>query len=335
MKKLIVTAVLLIPTCLFLGYLVGKATKNCKLPTPIQTITPKPLEKYKISSLSQKEVPQGRIEISQTLKEDSNFTSYLFTHSFDPTLQEKTHKTISGLLNIPDGSGSFPLVLLIRGYVDQQIYQTGMGSSKVGEFFANNGFITLSPDFLGYASSSPESQNIFETRFQTYTTTLSLLSSLDSIEKWDKKNTFIWAHSNGGQIALTTLAITQRNIPTTLWAPVTKPFPYNILYYTDEAEDGGALIRSELSKFEALYDANDYSFTNFLENISAPLQIHQGTADDAVPLSWTESFVKSFEKQKDKEITLYIYPNTDHNMTPNWDQATMRDLDFFLDTMQK
>ena len=36
-----------------------------------------------------------------------------------------------------------------------------------------------------------------------------------------------------------------------LWAPVSKPFPYNILYYTDEAEDRGKWLRGEIAKFEA------------------------------------------------------------------------------------
>ena len=51
-----------------------------------------------------------------------------------------------------------------------------------------------------------ESSDIFESRFQTYTTVLTLAKSLDSLEKWDQKNIFIWAHSNGGQIVLTFLA---------------------------------------------------------------------------------------------------------------------------------
>ena len=47
-----------------------------------------------------------------------------------------------------------------------------------------------------------EAGNIFETRFQTYVTALNLLSSVSSIGDWDRKNVFIWGHSNGGQVAL-------------------------------------------------------------------------------------------------------------------------------------
>ena len=85
---------------------------------------------------------------------------------------------------------------------------------------------------------------------------LSILESLDSIKEWDEENIFFWGHSNGGQVALTILEITGKDYPTTLWAPVTKPFPYSILYYTDESEDKGKYIRRELSRFENLYNTD-------------------------------------------------------------------------------
>ena len=53
-----------------------------------------------------------------------------------------------------------------------------MGTKRVGEYFAENGYITLAPDFLGYGGSDSESENIFESRFQTYTTTLTLLTNV-------------------------------------------------------------------------------------------------------------------------------------------------------------
>ncbi len=316
------------------GWVMGKKSSNQKLLNPIQTPIPKPLEIYSIENLSRTKVPKNNITLKNILKENKDYSIYTFEHIFDPTLSNKSTKKVTGLINIPRKEGPFPLVIMIRGYVDQEIYKTGMGTKKAGEFFASHGFITLAPDFLGYAGSDPESENIFETRFQTYTTTLSLLSSLQSIESWDKRNLFIWAHSNGGQIALTVLIITKQSIPTTLWAPVTKPFPYNILYYTDESEDGGKLIRKELSKFEGLYNIDKYSFTNYLHKLNSPLQIHQGTADSAVPHKWNEEFVKKLNILN-LNPNFYSYPNANHNLVPGWDLAITRDLDFFLENMQK
>lgn len=296
--------------------------------TPEPTPIPTPLAKYQIETLVQKEIPRGNIEVREEIAKGENYTSYLFEHVFDPTLESGPDKIVTGQINIPNSKGKHPLVLMFRGYVDQDIYTTGVGTKNAAAFFASNGYVTVAPDFLGYAGSSSESGDIFETRFQTYTTALSILESLGSLEAWDQKNIFIWAHSNGGQIALTLLAITGRNIPTTLWAPVTKPFPYSILYYTDESADGGKFIRRELAKFELIYDTDKYSFTNYLERISAPIELHQGTADDAIPVSWSDSLVAKL-RNLDIDITYKKYPGADHNMRPDWDSVIDQDLEFF------
>src|SRR5690606_5347887 len=100
---------------------------------------------------------------------------------------------------------------------------------------------------------------------------------LNQINNWNNDDVFIWAHSNGGQIALTTLEATGKMIPTSLWAPVTKPFPYSVLYYTDESADRGKFIRTELAKFEAIYNADQFAITDYVDRIKAPIQLHQGT----------------------------------------------------------
>jgi alpha-beta hydrolase superfamily lysophospholipase len=244
---------------------------------------------------------------------------------------------------------------MFRGYVDQKLYSTGTGSRPAASYFAKNGYMTIAPDFLGYGGSDSESGNIFETRFQTYTTAISLLKAIEQM-KSDKTvlsvsnaienpsristrfSTFeylnLWAHSNGGQIALTTLEVTKSSYPTTLWAPVTKGFPYSVLYYTDESDDGGKFIRKEISKLENIYDVDNYSLSNYIENINAPLQFHQGGEDDAIPMEWTDEFVYRL-KTLGKEVTYWKYQSADHNMRPNWDLVVERDLNFFKTEHEK
>lgn len=277
-------------------------------------------KKYSLENLALDTVEPGKLEIDPE--------NQVLSFEFDPEVSTGNFKTTTGAINIPEGNGPFPLILMIRGYVDQEIYKTGMGTSSAAKVFAENGYITVAPDFLGYAQSDSESESVLETRFQTYVTVLSLLKSLDQIDAWDGKNLGIWAHSNGGQIALTVLAVTGKPIPTTLWAPVTRPFPYNILYYTDESEDEGRFIRQELAKFEKEYDVREYSFTTYLKGITAPIQIHQGTDDDAVPLNWSVEFSKALDKAHVDNV-LYVYPETDHNMRPKWAEVVAQDLEFF------
>jgi len=308
-------------------------------PDPISIIKQKPLEKYSIENLSKAIIPNVSIHINELLVEDLKFNSYLFDFSFDPTLSGKEEKKVTGLINIPQNKNSkdevFPIVVLVRGYVDQTIYTTGVGTKRVGEYLSTNGYITVSPDFLGYAGSDKESENIFESRFQTYTTLLTLLSSIDktNFPNWDGKNIFIWGHSNGGQIALTVLEITGATYPTVLWAPVTKPFPYSVLYYTDESDDHGKLIRRELAKFESDYDVYKYSLTNYLDSIKAPISVFQGTNDDAVPVDWSDSFTKRL-KELDINFSYLVYPKADHNMNPVWGDVIIKTLKVFNDLLE-
>lgn len=330
MKKLALTfgTILLILGAAVGGWWGGRNYSSGKTGSPISIIKPRPLEKYTIENLSRAEVEKGEIIKEEILEENENFISHLFSFEFKPTLQGKETKKTTGQINIPNKEGKFPLILMLRGYVDQEIYETGIGTRKSASVFAENGFITLAPDFLGYGNSDTQSENIFEARFQTYTTVLSLLESLHSTEEWDKENIFLWGHSNGGQIALTILEITGKDYPTTLWAPVTKSFPYSILYYTDESEDKGKYIRRELAKFENLYDVDPYSIDEYLENIDTSLQIHQGTADDAVPVEWSNEFAETLE-ELEIDVTYYKYPGTNHNLVPSWDTVVARDLKFF------
>ena len=113
-----------------------------------------------------------------------------------------------------------------------------------------------------------------------------------------------------------------------LWAPVSATFPYSILYYSDEAEDGGKLLRRELSEFENVYDTDFYSLKNYLDRIKALIQIDQGTADDAIPMAWSDNLVKTL-KDQDLEVNYNIYPGSDHNLEPMWNIAIQKDLEFF------
>ena len=317
MSKLTKLIICLFGICIFisLGWWGSDTYKNylnkdLSLPTWTK---PKPLEKYTIENLSQTEFKPSKININENI----------FDFQVDG-------KKVTGLINIPEANNNYPIAVLLRGYVDQSIYQTGVGTKRVGEYFRDNGYITLAPDFLGYGGSDPEAENIFESRFQTYTTVLTLLKSInkENFPMWDGKNIFIWAHSNGGQIALTVLEATGASYPTVLWAPVTEAFPYSVLYYTNESDDGGKYIRSKLAKLEEDYNVDKFSFTNYLDRINAPIEYHWGTADDAISMEWRDRFLNKM-KTLDKDVTNYNHSGADHNMNPLWSEVIQKTFQFF------
>jgi len=308
-----------------------KQTSNIK-----DIIVKDPLKKYQIENLQNFDFVPGELTIENSnLNFSKDIESYLFYFKFDSDLDKKLDKQTSGLINLPKKDGKYPIILMNRGYVDQKIYTTGMGTKNSSIYFSENGFMTIAPDFLGYANSDSEAGNIFESRFQTYVTSVTLLKNIEEgklpdklINLWDGKNIFIWGHSNGGQISITLAEITKTKRPIVLWAPVTKNFPYSILYYTDESEDRGKLIRKELSKFEEVYDTDKFSLSQYLDSIKAKILLFQGGNDDSVPEEWSREFVTQM-KNIDKDIILKYYPSSDHNLATNWNDAVKSTIDFF------
>lgn len=303
---------------------------------PFSSPTPKPFLKYTIENLSKTNVQPSQIKIGEIIKDDPVFASRYFFFNVDG-------KKVSGLINLPKTPGSHPVIIMFRGYVDHGIYATGVGTQRAGEVFAQNGFITFAPDFLGYGKSDLEAQNSIESRFQTYTTAITLLNSIKTVNgelltvnseiKADASRVGIWGHSNGGQIALTVLEATGKPYPTVLWAPVSKPFPYSILYYTDTYDDHGKALRKVIANFEKEYDTEKYSLTNYFQKISAPIQLHQGSTDDAVPQSWSDNLVETLKKL-DKNIDYFVYPGAEHNLLGGWQQAVERSIAFYQDNLK-
>ena len=325
---------LIIPLMVFISiiFFLTKSNPNNIL-SPVNQVTEKPLGKYSFEKLKNRTPAAGNITIGNQLKRGDGFSSYMFYFTTEG-------KKVSGMMNIPTKAGIYPVLILLRGFIDQKVYTTGDGTRRDGEIFAANGFITLAPDFLGFGESASPSANPIEERFQTYTTVLDLLASLPTLKQaltsisdikiiTDIDHVGIWGHSNGGQIALSIITITGKNYPTVLWAPVSKPFPYSVLYFTDEFDDHGKKLRKVISDFEKDYDAQLYTFTNYLDWINSPIQLHQGTEDESVSQKWSDQLVKEL-KNNGKDTVYFTYPGEDHNFTRgNWSLIIGRNIEFY------
>ncbi|MBI2622559.1 MAG: dienelactone hydrolase family protein, partial [Candidatus Levybacteria bacterium] len=115
----------------------------------------------------------------------------------------------------------------------------------------------------------------------------------------------------------------------------------SILYYTDEFDDHGKMLRKALWEFEKDYDAELYSPANYYSWIQAPIQLHQGSADESVPQKWSDELVKTLEELQ-KDIAYFVYPGADHNLLPAspsgglggpnaWSQAVEKSMAFYRD----
>lgn len=290
------------------------------LPSP----TPKPLERFTFENLKNTPGQESEINLDKIISETDDFTAYQFSFTTDT-------KKMTGQLNIPKTAtpaAGFPIIFMNRGYVPLEIFETGVGTRNSAAVFARNGYATIAPDFLGYGGSDAPDSDSIAARLHHPLDVLNLLASLKNLPSVNEDKLFMWGHSNGGQISLSILQITGRPIPTVLWAPVSKSFPYSILYYTDDSPDQGKALRRAVASFEAEYDVFNYSIDRYFDWITAPVQIHQGTADDAIPLQWTNDLVKKL-KDQELEVEYFIYPGADHDLRPDWNTAVLRSLDFY------
>jgi len=278
---------------------------------------------FSFESLQKREFSGSQIKLGKVIEENVKFTSYLFSYHSDG-------RKVTGLANLPQLKGKRPVIIMLRGYVDQEVFRTGMGTERVGQVLAENGFITLAPDFLGFGESDKPEDDIWWERLSRPVQVLDLLASLDSLPQADAERISIWAHSNGGQIALSILEITGEAYPTALWAPVSKPFPYSILYFTDELEDQGKYLRAELARLESNYDLRRFSISDYYQSVNnqVVIQVHQGAEDEAVPKGWSDQLVEEL-KALEIEVEYFVYPGADHNLVGGWDKAVARNLEFF------
>lgn len=330
--------------CILLGFAIfivffrTEGGKFSASPERLKKVIQKPLQKYSFESLKQRQGKSSEIYIQQVL-EEKDIKSYLVSFKTDG-------KKVSGFLNTPTKPGIYPVIVMLRGYVDKKIYETGVGTKRAGEVYAKNGFVTIAPDFLGYGKSDYPSTDSLEERFQTYTTALDLLASIGNLNKTleatnsgrikvDPERVGIWGHSNGGHIALSVLSIVGKSYPTVLWNPVSKPFPYSVLFYTDEFDDNGKSLRKVISEFEEIYDIEKFSSVNYYSWIQSPIQIHQGANDEAVPYWWSGQLKENLKNLK-KEVTYFVYPNSDHNLMPGgWQTAVEKSILFYRESFGK
>ncbi len=353
------------------GYYLAKFQDNESIPfvTPfIDQEKAKPLLAYTLPNLAKREYQTSAITVEKFMADHPTYTSYLFSYQ---TLGKK----MTGQLNVPKtlvNPDQAPVVVMLRGYVPLEIYETGVGTRNAAAQLAEHGFVTLAPDFFGYGESEPEPEDSWQARFEKPIVVIELIKTLQAqpltipVELADDQletanleittqNLGIWAHSNGGQIALTVLEILHEPIPTTLWAPVTAPFPYSLLFFSDESEDEGKSMRKWISIFEKDYDVFDFSLTQHLDQLTGPLQLHHGTADEAALKAWSDEFMdkikienkRRLEKLKELvasgsaelanpppelksiDIEYFTYPGADHNLQPGWNTVVERDLLFF------
>lgn len=258
---------------------------------------------YTIEGLRGRSYPGGAIQVRSVLTATELFTRHYISYPSDDL-------TITGIMQIPAGEGPFPVVILNHGWISPARYWSGADTWKAAEYLSERGYLTISSDFRGWGQSD-NGDNFF--RSGILIDTLNLISSLPSVPEADSERVGMWGHSMGGGLATKAITIDPRIKAAVLYAPVSG-------YDVEVFGRWGASIRRDLEPklLEAYADAlNRPEFLvqtspNYhFDAVSAPVQIHIGTADRTTPPEWSTAIHQAL-LEAGQAGTLFEYSGQGH-----------------------
>lgn len=298
--------------------------KNQKRSSPLESQLPMFIE-----SLKQRNYPASQITIEKTLPPGSNYQRYLVFYHSD-NLKIYGYLTVPASVKPPKG---FPAILLLHGYVNPQNYSPLEDYAASQDGLARAGFVTFKPDFRGHGQS--EGQALSSPFAESYLIdALNALSALKIHPAVDPERIGLWGHSNGGAIALRVLVISKDIKAAVIWAGVVGTYQDLLETYRPRVpwlplvNDTVFLQQHGLPSTNPLF-WNKLDIYPYLKEITTPVQLHHGLADEEVPPEFSIHLKNELESLG-KPVEFYSYPGANHNFTgPAFNLALRRSVDFF------
>jgi len=219
-------------------------------------------------------------------------------------------QTMTGTISIPDGSGPFPVVIVNHGHIPVERYWIGQDSGIFGDPMAAHGFISIAPNYPGYAGSGsvpPEYPSIV----YTAVTVMDLVSSLPSLPQADPSKVAIMGHSNGGGVSQLLMVTDPRIRAAALFAPVSSDMRDNSRKWWLASHSMGALGNPDDSAAREGYD--HISPRNYFQASTPPVILLQGSADEDIPAAWTQATYDSLLARGAK-ARLVWFPGGRHDL---------------------
>jgi dipeptidyl aminopeptidase/acylaminoacyl peptidase len=306
--------------------------------TPTSTATPTPtLHPLAVERMRQTEYPGSDLIIEQTLDPGSNYQRYRVSY-----LSEGLK--IYALLTIPDGprlETGWPVVIFNHGYIPPAQYRTTERYVAYVDGFARNGYIVLKSDYRGHDQSEGQARGGYSVPDYT----VDVLNAVGSIKRFaeaDPQRIGMWGHSMGGHITLRAMVTTRDIKAGVIWAGVVASYP-DMMYRwraTPPAtlSSGARGWRNEFTRLYGTPEENpafwaSISPISYVKDLSGPLQLHHGTADEEVPLFFSEALNQAV-LDAGGEVELYTYPGDDHNISGYFSLAMQRSIEFFDRTVK-
>lgn len=314
--------------------ILGPTTLPGSAPTvagdPTATPFPTPLvgnalADYTVDALSRRSYDGGTIVREGVVVETDAYTQIAIAYTTDGGLR------VTGLVNVPDGEGPWPVLILLHGGIDQSVYQPGDGTRGHADFFARQGYLTIAPDYRTYNDTGGSGSPL---KIPWSIDVLNLMAALPTLSEADADNVGVLGHSRGGGVA-SYLVVLSPVLPqlkaVSLYAPLSFDQAVNYVRYRDffgaEWPANDAAIYGTPESNPRGYAA--VSPINYLDRVTVPVEIHHGDADDALPVEWSRDLAERL-RELGKDVTYYEYPGAAHTFAgADYALFLERNLEFF------
>lgn len=325
LSKGLLILVLLLSTGCSQRSVLEKSPEAQPLPTPVEVVQEEASHPISLPIFSQKEFSGTDFALGQVLTKNEAYTRYYITY-------KSGDLKISGIMNVPGGTGPFPVLILNHGHIDTSVYTNGRGLKREQDYLARRGYVVVHPDFRNHAQSDKDSNAELTLRLGYTEDSINAIlavrgAQLDFI---DAERIGMLGHSMGGGITMNVLVARPDLVDAAvLFAPVSSDYRENFERWTRRQSDTAErIIASYGTATSNPAFWRDISSRTFFDLIQAPILIHHGTADADVPLAWSQSTSAAL-MDAGKEVTLYTYDGEPHEFIDAWPQVMQRTVDFF------
>jgi dipeptidyl aminopeptidase/acylaminoacyl peptidase len=266
----------------------------------------------------------------ETLAPGSNYNRYIVSYKSDGL-------KIYALMTIPwdeKPASGYPVIIFNHGYIPPTEYRTTERYIAYVDAFARNGYIVVKSDYRGHGSSEGKPTSIYGDPGYVIDV-LNVLASVRRYPDADVNRIGMWGHSMGGYITLRAM-VTDYNIKAAvIWAGVVASYAelFNSWFGGDSLNNNRPTWRSAMiadygtpQQNPTFWDA--MSANAYLSDLSGPIQLHHGTGDTTVPFNYSVLLDQQI-KAAGGSSELFLYPNDDHNIATNRDNALVLSVVFF------
>lgn len=309
------------------------AVRTATPATTIATGSDPVLNPLAIDAMRQRNYPGSDLTIEQSLSPGSNYRQYIASYRSDGL-------KIFGLLTVPAGAPpktGWPVIIFNHGYIPPAQYRTTERYVAYVDGFARSGYIVFKPDYRGHGSSEGQPSSAYGSPAYT----VDVINAVTTLQRYpdaDPNRIGMWGHSMGGNITLRALVIDPRIKVAVIWAGVTASYQDLLENWHPPPGSGPppSTTRSWRQDWVARYGPpqenpgfwDSISPMSYLSDISAPVEIHHGTADVEVPLAFSQKLADGL-RADGKTVSLYTYPGSDHNIAQGFSLAMARSVAFF------